>query len=114
MSIMTIDNIECVRCSNLKPPSEYYARLGRLHKECKECAKELARENRRARIEGRTPKPVQPQPTGIYKRCSNCGEDKDTSLFHRDARKPDGLNGHCRSCRAELWEAYSAQQRSKK
>lgn len=108
MSLMT-DEIECASCGNLRAPSEYYARLGRLHRECKDCSKEIARENRRAKAEGRAPVRVQPGPTGVYKLCGNCNEDKDTSLFHRDAANKDGLHSYCKSCRAELWEAYSAE-----
>lgn len=114
MSADTMSQIECASCGNLRAPSEYYARLGRLHKECKDCSKEIARENRRAKIEGRTPEPIRPRPTGVYKLCGNCQQDKDTSEFHADAANKDGLHSYCKPCRSELWEAYSAKRREQK
>ena len=30
--------------------------------------------------------------------CSQCREQKDVSFFSKQARRPDGLRGHCKSC----------------
>jgi hypothetical protein len=112
MNTVADSQIECARCGNLRDPGDFYARLGRRHKECKECSRAIARENRRARLEGRVPQPATAGPTGVYKLCVNCQEDKDTSEFHVNAANADGLHSYCKSCRSELWEAYSAQRKA--
>ncbi|HEV3470799.1 MAG TPA: hypothetical protein VG148_15865 [Pyrinomonadaceae bacterium] len=40
--------------------------------------------------------------TGVRKRCRRCKLLKDTSKFHRSARRKDGLQSYCRSCKKEI------------
>lgn len=34
--------------------------------------------------------------------CTNCGDKKELSQFHRDKTRPDGYKDHCAKCRIEL------------
>lgn len=43
---------------------------------------------------------VQPQAPQV-KRCTKCGETKPLDAFHRNKRKPDGLEIYCKPCRKE-------------
>lgn len=36
----------------------------------------------------------------VMKTCPRCGETKSTDEFHRAAKKADGLQAHCKACRA--------------
>ena len=36
------------------------------------------------------------------KRCSACGETKPTSDFHRNTRRPDGLQYCCKECKGKI------------
>ncbi len=36
--------------------------------------------------------------TPQFKRCTKCGETKQTTEFHKDASKGDGLHGLCKIC----------------
>lgn len=38
------------------------------------------------------------EPAGPLKRCYKCGESKPLAEFHRERRRPDGLQSKCRSC----------------
>jgi len=38
------------------------------------------------------------------KKCSNCGELKSFSEFHKDKRSNDGLQSKCKKCRKEYYE----------
>ncbi len=40
--------------------------------------------------------------TRLTKQCYRCGITKDTSEFHRSARKPDSLQIYCRACKKEF------------
>lgn len=40
------------------------------------------------------------------KRCARCAHDFDTSNFHADKRKSDGLQSSCKPCQAEIKRAY--------
>ncbi len=102
------DGQQCAICRIVKPLSEYYARLGKPHKECKECSRAIARRNTRTRIEGRIPRRL-PERTGQFKQCSMCLVDKDKAEFPADPRGRDGLHTQCRSCRRNIWDGYKNQ-----
>lgn len=40
------------------------------------------------------------------KRCSKCHEIKQRTEFSANAKEPDGLRAHCRSCAGEDWKAH--------
>lgn len=44
--------------------------------------------------------------TGIYKVCTKCQKEQDTSLFNFHPRKKDGLDSWCRPCKAKLAKLY--------
>ena len=39
------------------------------------------------------------QPHDTTKRCSTCGETKPLAEFHKNKRRPDGLQERCKTCR---------------
>src|SRR2546423_11708058 len=40
--------------------------------------------------------------TGVLKQCCRCKVVKDTSEFHRSARRRDGLQAYCRACKKAI------------
>lgn len=58
---------------------------------------------------------VYPQVLGVstLKRCTKCGEYKDTAGFRRDKQKKDGYSPICRSCKRITDQAYLAKNRAK-
>lgn len=46
--------------------------------------------------------------------CSDCYEEKDTSLFHKDNHKKDGLYHHCKECRSKYLSSDKVLQNRRK
>ncbi len=42
----------------------------------------------------------------MKKRCARCKKSKNTSEFHKNRAKPDGLHHYCKQCRSEHTKAH--------
>ena len=52
---------------------------------------------------------AEPAATPIEKQCAKCHQIKSSDCFHKDAAKPDGLNGNCKECRQGIYRSYYEQ-----
>lgn len=88
----------CKKCGVEKPLTEFKTVTNRSGKRyylgaCNDCDIERHRERRRR---------MSVAPTVTEKQCSDCGEMKPASSFHRVAANTDGLRGRCRDCHKNL------------
>ena len=100
-----IVTMRCRACRQDKPEDEFYWNSGKITRRsvCKPCYIEQVKERQR---NGPANPRVEPEPTGVTKRCRKCHKVQDTSKFSPDNTKSDGLHSNCRTCRAKAQKRY--------
>ena len=94
----------CKGCKEMKPYSMFFKDASKpngIRNYCKQCFNAAAKK----RMEEREP---------IFCTtftCSNCGETKDVSMFHKDSKKPKGIRTRCKACCVEWTKSYHENHR---
>jgi hypothetical protein len=87
----------CTKCQKNLPTTQFYRRsrsTNTLMAECKTCRTDYHRKKREANLR-RTHVEIPPT-----KHCPRCRESKPAANFVHNRGKHDGLDSHCRPCRA--------------
>lgn len=95
----------CITCKEEKKDRDFDLRrrgATMRRSECKKCEwnRKLKRRN------GEIAPKSKPEPTGVSKTCTHCGEEKDTSLFDKDMLGRHNVASRCKICRARLNAEY--------
>jgi ribosomal protein L32E len=91
---------QCTGCKEIKTKSEFYKHpKGKdgLQPKCRACQSAYQRE----RIERNKLKNADRAEFPEFKRCCSCGVTKPGDEFGRNSYQTDGLEGRCKSCKAE-------------
>jgi hypothetical protein len=100
---------QCSRCKEALPIDSFYASTRSkdgLQAYCKECQLYA----RRKRVASKRLTLLAALPADHYerKRCPKCSEVKPRAEYHKNGSAPDGLQGYCKECSAEMQRAYVA------
>ena len=115
---LTGTNKKCISCGHIRDTSCFTKRahsFDGLHCYCRDCKNKKSRAQKApsnkfgVNYSDPTDATVRRNgskhlvPTGKLKTCLTCGLAKDTVHFSNRSASPDGLNFHCRDCRAAAW-----------